>query len=116
MAGCSGLTVTALPGLDSIASAGTPLTTTLRKYFTPVKDTPSISPATSSHTSPATQGDKPKVMFTGMIDKKGEKTVKELGGELVDSVYRCTHLVTDKVMLHYIELHNVWVYAGSHSS
>ena len=36
-------------------------------------------------------------MFTGMIDKEGEKTVRELGGELVDSVYNCTHLVTDKV-------------------
>ena len=36
-------------------------------------------------------------MFTGMIDKAGEKTVRELGGELVDSVYNCTHLVTDKV-------------------
>ena len=35
-------------------------------------------------------------MFTGMIDKEGEKTVRELGGELVDSVYNCTHLVTDK--------------------
>ena len=37
------------------------------------------------------------MMFTGMIDKEGEKTVRELGGELVDSVYNCTHLVTDKV-------------------
>jgi hypothetical protein len=36
-------------------------------------------------------------MFTGLIDKKGEKIVKDLGGELVDSVYKCTHLVTDKV-------------------
>ena len=36
-------------------------------------------------------------MFTGMIDKEGEKTVRELGGELADSVYNCTHLVTDKV-------------------
>jgi len=36
-------------------------------------------------------------MFTGVIDKDGERTVRELGGELVDSVYNCTHLVTDKV-------------------
>lgn len=40
---------------------------------------------------------KPRVMFTGLIDKKGERTVKELGGEMVDSVYDCTHLITDKV-------------------
>ncbi|XP_070556425.1 mediator of DNA damage checkpoint protein 1-like isoform X1 [Ptychodera flava] len=39
----------------------------------------------------------PKVMFTGVVDKAGEKTVKSLGGSLVDSVYECTHLVTDKV-------------------
>ena len=36
-------------------------------------------------------------MFTGVIDKDGEETVVELGGQLVDSVYHCTHLVTDKV-------------------
>ena len=36
-------------------------------------------------------------MFTGVIDEEGERTVKELGGGLVDSVYQCTHLVTDKV-------------------
>ena len=47
-----------------------------------------------SRSSPS---EKPHVMFTGMIDKEGEKTVRELGGELVDSVYNCTHLVTDKV-------------------
>ncbi|XP_077990948.1 uncharacterized protein LOC144445280 [Glandiceps talaboti] len=38
-----------------------------------------------------------KVMFTGVIDKIAEKTVTNLGGVLVDSVYECTHLVTDKV-------------------
>ena len=47
-----------------------------------------------SRSSPS---EKPHVMFTGMIDKEGEKTVRELGGELADSVYSCTHLVTDKV-------------------
>ena len=36
-------------------------------------------------------------MFTGVIDKDGEETVVQLGGQLVDSVYHCTHLVTDKV-------------------
>ena len=39
-------------------------------------------------------------MFTGVIDKEGEETVRELGGEMVDSVYHCTHLVTDKVHVH----------------
>ena len=61
------------------------------------------------------------MMFTGMIDKKGEKKVKEMGGELVDSVFHCTHLVTDKVshqqhvachdmhMLHPLTCHNEYM-------
>ena len=43
-----------------------------------------------------------QVMFTGVIDQEGEETVKELGGEMVDSVYHCTHLITDKVHTHAI--------------
>ena len=38
-------------------------------------------------------------MFTGVTDEEGEQTVRELGGQLVDSVFDCTHLVTDKVGL-----------------
>ncbi|XP_076814275.1 PAX-interacting protein 1-like isoform X5 [Clavelina lepadiformis] len=40
---------------------------------------------------------KPKVMFTGVIDKVGENIVKELGGHLTDDMHECTHLVTDKI-------------------
>ncbi|KAJ8305619.1 hypothetical protein KUTeg_016164 [Tegillarca granosa] len=40
---------------------------------------------------------KPKVLFTGVVDEQGQRIVKDLGGELVSSVYDCTHLVTDKV-------------------
>ncbi|XP_069097934.1 mediator of DNA damage checkpoint protein 1 isoform X1 [Pleurodeles waltl] len=39
----------------------------------------------------------PKVMFTGVIDETGEQVVQRLGGELADSVYECTHLVTDRI-------------------
>ncbi|XP_031561221.1 mediator of DNA damage checkpoint protein 1-like isoform X3 [Actinia tenebrosa] len=39
----------------------------------------------------------PKIMFTGVSDKQAEKIVTSLGGILVDSVYECTHLITDKV-------------------
>ncbi|XP_069491289.1 mediator of DNA damage checkpoint protein 1 isoform X2 [Ambystoma mexicanum] len=39
----------------------------------------------------------PKVMFTGVIDENGEQVVQRLGGELADSVYDCTHLVTDRI-------------------
>ena len=52
------------------------------------------SPSSSSSSSSPPL---PRVMFTGVVDPEGERTVKALGGELVDSVYDCTHLVTDKV-------------------
>ncbi|EDV21533.1 uncharacterized protein TRIADDRAFT_30248, partial [Trichoplax adhaerens] len=38
-----------------------------------------------------------KVMFTGFIDEDGEKTIKSLGGQVVDNIQECTHLVTDKI-------------------
>lgn len=40
---------------------------------------------------------KPRIMFTGLVDKQGEKVVTSLGGQLVDNIHNCTHLVTDKV-------------------
>ncbi|KAM3847400.1 mediator of DNA damage checkpoint protein 1 isoform 2-T2 [Vipera latastei] len=39
----------------------------------------------------------PKVLFTGVIDEEGERVVAELGGSLAESVFDCTHLVTDRV-------------------
>ncbi|XP_068690012.1 mediator of DNA damage checkpoint protein 1-like isoform X2 [Montipora foliosa] len=39
----------------------------------------------------------PRVIFTGPRDKQGEKVVTSLGGQLVNDVDSCTHLVTDKV-------------------
>ncbi|XP_034277468.1 mediator of DNA damage checkpoint protein 1 isoform X3 [Pantherophis guttatus] len=39
----------------------------------------------------------PKVLFTGVIDEEGERIVAELGGTLAESVFDCTHLVTDRV-------------------
>ncbi|XP_053156524.1 mediator of DNA damage checkpoint protein 1 isoform X3 [Hemicordylus capensis] len=39
----------------------------------------------------------PKVLFTGVIDEEGEHVVTELGGSLAESVFDCTHLVTDRV-------------------
>lgn len=38
-----------------------------------------------------------RVMFTGVSDTEGTEIVQKLGGEMVDSVFQCTHLVTDKV-------------------
>ena len=65
-----------------------PLVPTLLNYFKSVK---------SGSMSPSAAGAKPSVMFTGVIDKEGEKKIKLLGGFLADSVYGCTHLITDKV-------------------
>ncbi|XP_068690572.1 enolase-phosphatase E1-like isoform X1 [Montipora foliosa] len=39
----------------------------------------------------------PRVIFTGPVDRQGEKVVTSLGGQLVNDVHSCTHLVTDKV-------------------
>uniref|UniRef100_A0ABM5FIJ3 Mediator of DNA damage checkpoint protein 1 n=1 Tax=Pogona vitticeps TaxID=103695 RepID=A0ABM5FIJ3_9SAUR len=39
----------------------------------------------------------PKVLFTGVIDEEGERVVTTLGGSLAESVFDCTHLVTDRV-------------------
>lgn len=39
----------------------------------------------------------PRVLFTGVIDEAGERVVAALGGALAQSVFDCTHLVTDRV-------------------
>ncbi|XP_067830020.1 mediator of DNA damage checkpoint protein 1 isoform X2 [Heptranchias perlo] len=39
----------------------------------------------------------PKIMFTGLVDENGEKVIKQLGGEMVESVHDSTHLVTDRI-------------------
>ncbi|XP_043534246.1 mediator of DNA damage checkpoint protein 1 isoform X2 [Chiloscyllium plagiosum] len=39
----------------------------------------------------------PKVMFTGLVDENGVKVIKQLGGEVVESVHDSTHLVTDRI-------------------
>ncbi|XP_014661452.1 PREDICTED: mediator of DNA damage checkpoint protein 1-like isoform X2 [Priapulus caudatus] len=41
--------------------------------------------------------EKPRVLFTGIVVARLEKVVKHLGGEVVDTINDCTHLVTDKV-------------------
>ncbi|XP_066274354.1 mediator of DNA damage checkpoint protein 1-like isoform X2 [Branchiostoma lanceolatum] len=61
-------------------------------------DAPDALSSPSQRTRRAISGDsKPRIMFTGVVDRQGEKIVKDLGGDLVDSVINCTHLVTDKV-------------------
>ncbi|KAM3911060.1 mediator of DNA damage checkpoint protein 1 [Leptodactylus fuscus] len=51
-----------------------------------------------SATSPYAQtGSPPKILFTGVVDTAGEEAIRSLGGEVADSVFDCTHLVTDRV-------------------
>ncbi len=82
-----------------------------KRASTPTLSTPTGSPSAKKFNTPETpEGEvaspslrrrpsdiKPKVMFTGVIDKSWQKIVSSLGGELVESVFDCTHLVTDKV-------------------
>ncbi|XP_069602569.1 mediator of DNA damage checkpoint protein 1 isoform X2 [Ranitomeya imitator] len=50
-------------------------------------------------TSPyvAQSGSAPKILFTGVVDTEGEEAIRSLGGEIAESVFDCTHLVTDRV-------------------
>ena len=84
-------------------------TPTVQRHFASRLSRASLSPFPIP--SPPSNPDKPAVMFTGMLDRKGEKIVKALGGLLVESVYQCTHLVTDKVqqgnVLHCHSLHTL---------
>lgn len=50
-------------------------------------------------TSPyvAQSGSAPKILFTGVVDTAGEETIRSLGGDIAESVFDCTHLVTDRV-------------------
>ncbi|XP_075692465.1 mediator of DNA damage checkpoint protein 1 isoform X2 [Rhinoderma darwinii] len=53
----------------------------------------------ASATSPyATQSaPAPKILFTGVVDTAGEEVIRSMGGEIAESVFDCTHLVTDRV-------------------
>ena len=73
----------------------------------PLQGTPSLRPKCSVET------EKPRVLFTGIVYQEGEQIVKDLGGQLVESVYECTHLVTDKVSAYMVwEIWLMCVWAG----
>ena len=63
----------------------------------PIRNARSTLRGTPSKALNSSKEGLPKVMFTGVIDDAGKETVKSLGGEMVESVFNCTHLVTDKV-------------------
>ncbi|XP_077142070.1 mediator of DNA damage checkpoint protein 1 isoform X2 [Ranitomeya variabilis] len=69
---------------------------------TPEARTPRRTNRTSTSvaaTSPyvAQSGSAPKILFTGVVDTEGEEAIRSLGGEIAESVFDCTHLVTDRV-------------------
>lgn len=39
----------------------------------------------------------PQVLFTGVVDSRGERAVLALGGSLASSVNEASHLVTDRI-------------------
>ncbi|XP_040179407.1 mediator of DNA damage checkpoint protein 1 isoform X2 [Rana temporaria] len=56
----------------------------------------SVSTLTASPYIPQS-GAPPKVLFTGVVDAMGEEIIRSLGGDIADSVFDCTHLITDRV-------------------
>ncbi|XP_077319245.1 mediator of DNA damage checkpoint protein 1 isoform X3 [Lithobates pipiens] len=56
----------------------------------------SVSTLTASPYIPQS-GVPPKVLFTGVVDAMGEEIIRSLGGDIADSVFDCTHLITDRV-------------------
>ncbi|VCW97357.1 unnamed protein product [Gulo gulo] len=48
-------------------------------------------------TKPNQESTAPKVLFTGVVDPRGERAVLALGGSLASSVAEASHLVTDRV-------------------
>uniref|UniRef100_A0A8C5QP14 Mediator of DNA damage checkpoint protein 1 n=1 Tax=Leptobrachium leishanense TaxID=445787 RepID=A0A8C5QP14_9ANUR len=56
-----------------------------------------LHPAGASRNYVSGLGAAPKVLFTGITDYAGEEVIQSLGGVIADSVFDCTHLVTDRV-------------------
>lgn len=48
-------------------------------------------------TKPAQESTAPRVLFTGVVDARGERAVLALGGSLASSVAEASHLVTDRI-------------------
>ncbi|CAH6790152.1 Mdc1 [Phodopus roborovskii] len=55
------------------------------------------NPSRSRRTKPNQEAVAPKVLFTGVVDSRGERAVLALGGSLASSVNEASHLVTDRI-------------------
>lgn len=58
---------------------------------------PYVTHSPSLHQEKQADESSPRVIFTGLVDKKVEKVVTNLGGQLMSDIHNCTHLVTNKV-------------------
>ncbi|XP_077611088.1 mediator of DNA damage checkpoint protein 1 isoform X3 [Crocuta crocuta] len=56
-----------------------------------------ISTRSLRRIKPNQESTAPKVLFTGVVDARGERAVLALGGSLASSVAEASHLVTDRV-------------------
>ncbi|XP_036032298.1 mediator of DNA damage checkpoint protein 1 isoform X2 [Onychomys torridus] len=55
------------------------------------------NPSRSRRAKPNQEAAAPKVLFTGVVDSRGERAVLALGGSLASSVNEASHLVTDRI-------------------
>ncbi|XP_076414258.1 mediator of DNA damage checkpoint protein 1 isoform X3 [Peromyscus maniculatus bairdii] len=55
------------------------------------------NPSRSRRAKPNQEVAAPKVLFTGVVDSRGERAVLALGGSLASSVNEASHLVTDRI-------------------
>ncbi|XP_012590062.1 PREDICTED: mediator of DNA damage checkpoint protein 1 isoform X2 [Condylura cristata] len=56
-----------------------------------------VSSRSLRRTKPNQESTAPKVLFTGVVDARGERAVLTLGGSLASSVTEASHLVTDRI-------------------
>ncbi|KAM8952748.1 mediator of DNA damage checkpoint protein 1 [Pelodytes ibericus] len=82
---------------ESLAPVPSPTENSSAEVRTPRRTNRAKSIAGTSSPS-IQQSANPKVLFTGVLDSAGEETIRALGGEIADSVFDCTHLVTDRVI------------------
>ncbi|EGW09078.1 mediator of DNA damage checkpoint protein 1 [Cricetulus griseus] len=62
-----------------------------------VEDETQGNPSRSRRAKPNQEAAAPKVLFTGVVDSRGERAVLALGGSLASSVNEASHLVTDRI-------------------
>ncbi|XP_048203999.1 mediator of DNA damage checkpoint protein 1 isoform X2 [Perognathus longimembris pacificus] len=61
------------------------------------KEGPKGTQSRSLRGAKPSQGSAPRVLFTGVLDARGERAVLALGGTLANSVTEASHLVTDRI-------------------